>query len=180
MLVDLRASLKQSVDDLRETVVCGARERVVAVRALHIDVSSTLNAFLDGPEVLAPDRLVDAHGARGAGRAGRPRDARARVAVVEENCHDAGARDAADLARVELTVRPRRHHFDADARRRCELLLVGAGGSSHRRKEHPVVGAADLLEEGDHGCGCCLYQWYCVSGRAAPAVVWLLVGACLR
>mmetsp|Transcript_22131 Transcript_22131/g.62247 ORF Transcript_22131/g.62247 Transcript_22131/m.62247 type:complete len:231 (+) Transcript_22131:484-1176(+) len=154
LLVDLRASHKQSVDYLREAVVRGARERVVAVGALNVDVSSTLNARLDGPEVLAPDRLVEARGARGAGRAGRPRDALPDVAVVEEDGHDAGARHAADLARVELAIGPGRHHFDADARRLCELLLVGAASTAHRRKEHPVVGAADLLEEGDHGCRC--------------------------
>ena len=150
LLVDLRASLKQSVDDLREAVVCGVRERVVAVRSFDIYISPGLDAHLDGPEVLAPDRLVDAHGARGAGRAGRPRDARARVAVVEEDGHDAGARDAADLARVELTVRPRRHDLDTDRRRLCELLLVGAASTAHWRKEHAVVGAADLAEECDH------------------------------
>merc|ERR550514_1715638 len=103
LLVDLRAVHKQSVDDLGEAVVRGAGERVVAVGAFDVDVSSTLNAGLDGLEVLAPDGLVDAHGARGAGLAGRPRDALPDLAVVEVDRHF-GARDAADLAGVELAI----------------------------------------------------------------------------
>ena len=55
-------------------------------------------------------------------RAVLPRDARTRVAVVEEDRHF-GPRDAADLARVELPVRPRRYDADTDRGRLCELLL---------------------------------------------------------